>query len=117
MKKVAMIVRKPPYGDINAAEAVRHALGGVSGDLEVSLIMVDGGVWLARKGQDDSGTGLTNLEWALRDCKDMGVDIFADALSLAERGLVRGDLVEGVEAVTGAAIASILKEADATMIF
>ena len=30
MSKIAMILRKAPYGDINAAEAVRHAMGGAS---------------------------------------------------------------------------------------
>lgn len=49
MEKIAMILRKPPYGDINAAEAVRHALGAVSGDIAVSLILVDGGVTLQEK--------------------------------------------------------------------
>ena len=44
MSKIAMILRRAPYGDINAAEAVRHALGAVSDDIEVSLILVDGGV-------------------------------------------------------------------------
>jgi sulfur relay (sulfurtransferase) DsrF/TusC family protein len=51
--------------DINSAEAVRHALGAVSGELSVDLTLVDGGVLLAKKGQDDTETGLTNLEGAL----------------------------------------------------
>src|SRR5512147_2725144 len=97
MGKIAMILRKPPYGDINAAEAVRHALGAVSGDLEVSLILVDGGVLLARKGQDDTGTGFTNLESTLKDCAEMGVDVLADDLSLIEYGLGNSDIVEGVK--------------------
>ena len=78
MSKIAMILRRAPYGDINAAEAVRHALGAVSDDIEVSLILVDGGVLLARKGQDDTGTGFTNLETTLKDCTEMGVEVFAD---------------------------------------
>ena len=41
MESIAMVLRKPPYGDINAAEAVRHALGAFNNEEKVSLIMVD----------------------------------------------------------------------------
>jgi sulfur relay (sulfurtransferase) DsrF/TusC family protein len=117
MGNIAMILRKPPYGDINAAEAVRHALGAVSGDLGVTLILVDGGVLLARKGQDDTGTGFTNLESTLKDCTDMGVEVLADNLSLIEYGLKDADIVEGVKAADESDIAAKIKQADTTMIF
>ncbi len=117
MGKIAMILRKPPYGDINAAEAVRHALGAVSGDMGASLILVDGGVLLARKGQDDTGTGFTNLEATLKDCKEMGVEVFADNLSLIDHGLAKEDIVEGVEVANESDIAATIREADTTMIF
>lgn len=117
MGTVAMIVRKPPYGDINAAEAVRHALGAVSGELKASLVLVDGGVLLAARGQEEAATGFTNLESALRGCIDMGIEVFADRLSLAEQRIKQEDLVENIRVVDDSGIASILKEADATMIF
>lgn len=117
MGKIAMILRKPPYGDINAAEAVRHALGGVSDDLEVFLIMVDSGVLLARKGHDDTGTGFTNLESALKDCIDMGVEVFVDNLSLKEQHIEKEDLIDGVKIANGSETAEILKETEKTMIF
>jgi len=117
MSKIAMILRKPPYGDINAAEAVRHALGGVSSDLSVSLILVDGGVLLARMGQDDTGTGFINLEGTLKDCMEMGVEVFADNLSLIEQGLRKEEIVEGVAVVSESDIAALLKTADTAMIF
>jgi len=117
MGTIAMILRKPPYGDINAAEAVRHALGAASDDLKVSLILVDGGVLLATRGQDDTGTGFTNLEATLQDCKEMGVDVFADNLSMIEQGLKGEDIAEGVKATSESEIAEIIKKADSTMIF
>ena len=117
MSKIAMILRRAPYGDINAAEAVRHALGAVSDDMEASLILVDGGVLLARKGQDDTGTGFTNLETTLKDCTEMGVEVFADNLSLIEHGLKEENVVDGVKVADEDAIAAILNEAEKTMIF
>ena len=117
MGKIAMILRKPPYGDINAAEAVRHALGAASGDIAVSLILVDGGVQLARKGQDDTGTGFTNLETTLKDCVEMGVEVFVDNLSIIEQGMKKEDIVEGVKVANESDIAALLKQADTSMIF
>jgi sulfur relay (sulfurtransferase) DsrF/TusC family protein len=117
MGHIAMILRKPPYGDINAAEAVRHALGAVSSDWKVSLIMVDGGVLLAKKGQDDTGTGFTNLESTLKDCVDMGIDVYADDVSLVEQSVKKDDLTDGIQVKDESEIALLLKSADKTMIF
>jgi tRNA 2-thiouridine synthesizing protein D len=117
MGHVAMIVRRPPYGDINAAEAVRHALGAVSDGWRVSLILVDGGVLLARRGQDDTGTGFTNLEETLKNCGDMGIDVYADRLSLSERSLKEDAIVLGVLVKNESEIASIIRSAGKTLIF
>lgn len=117
MGKIAMILRKPPYGDINAAEAVRHALGGASDDLPVDLILVDGGVLLAKKGQDEAGTGFTNLGSVLKDCLDMGVAVSADELSLRDHHMEGADMLEGVRIATGTEIARMVREASSTVIF
>lgn len=117
MADVAMILKRSPYGDINAAEAVRHALGAVSFEMSVDLVLVDGGVLLARKGQDDKGTGFTNLESALKDCIDMGVAVYADTAALKARGISAADFVENVKPAGAKEIAGLLKDAKSTMIF
>jgi tRNA 2-thiouridine synthesizing protein D len=117
MGNIAMILKRSPYGDINAAEAVRHALGAVSFEMSVDLILVDGGVLLAKKGQDDTGTGFTNLESTLNDCLEMGVTVYADVASLKAQRVASNDLVENVKLVGVKEIAGLLKEAKATMIF
>ncbi len=117
MGNVAMILKRSPYGDINAAEAVRHALGAASFEMSVDLILMDGGVLLAKKGQDDAGTGFTNLEGTLKDCLEMGVSVYADAASLKAQRVASNDLVENVKLVNSKEIAGLLKEAKATMIF
>jgi sulfur relay (sulfurtransferase) DsrF/TusC family protein len=117
MATVAMILKRSPYGDINAAEAVRHALGAMSFDMTVDLILVDGGVLLAKKGQDDTGTGFTNLEGTLKDCLEMGVSVYADAASLKAQRVEANDLVDNVKTVSSKEIAGLLKETKATMIF
>jgi tRNA 2-thiouridine synthesizing protein D len=117
MGNIAMILKRSPYGDINATEAVRHALGAVSFEMSVDLILVDGGVLLARKGQDDTGTGFTNLESTLNDCLEMGVTIYADTASLKTQRIASNDLVENIKLVGAKEIAGLLREAKATMIF
>jgi tRNA 2-thiouridine synthesizing protein D len=117
MSNVAMILKRSPYGDINAAEAVRHALGAASFEMGVDLILVDGGVLLAKKGQDDTGTGFTNLEGTLKDCLEMGVSVYVDAASLKAQRVASNDVVENVKLVGSKEIAGLLKEAKTTMIF
>lgn len=117
MGSIAMILKRSPYGDINAAEAVRHALGAVSFEMSVDLILVDGGVLLAKKGQDDTGTGFTNLEGTLKDCLDMGVAVHADIASLKAQRIASNDLVDSVKIVGAKEIAELVKAAKVTMIF
>lgn len=117
MADVAMIVQHVPYGTVHAAEAVRHALGAVVNELTVDMLLVDGGVLLAKKGQDVAGSGLTGLEETLRDCLDMGIPVYADALSLLSQRITRDDLVEGVQPASGVEIAGIIKSAKSTILF
>jgi tRNA 2-thiouridine synthesizing protein D len=117
MGTVAMILKRSPYGDINAAEAVRHALGALSFEMSVDLILVDSGVLLAKKGQEDAGTGFTNLEGVLKDCLDMGVHVHADDGSLQAQHLTLKDLVDGVRVVNGKEIAGLVTAARTTMLF
>jgi predicted peroxiredoxin len=117
MGKIAMVLRKSPYGDINAAEAVRHAMGGVADELDISLILLDSGVLLAKKGHDVANSGFTNLEGALSDCIGMGIGVYADKASVREQHLDAGDMVEGIKIVNGSEIADMIKEAKTTMIF
>ena len=47
----------------------------------------------------------------------MGVEVFADELSLIEYGVKEEDRVEGVKAAGESEIAVIIKSCDTTMIF
>jgi len=117
MSKVAMILRKPPYGDINAAEALRHVMGGINADLDISLILIDGGVLLAKKGQDQSGSGFTNLEKTLQVCINMETKVYADQSSIKKQHLQLTDIVDGVKIVSSSEITDIIKNTKNTIIF
>lgn len=117
MKKVAILLRRPPYGDINAAEAVRHALGAAGAELDVSLVLLDSGALAAKQEQDEEGTGFTSIGEALADCVGMGVGVYTDKASLRQEQLDETELIEGVSILSGAEIGELLHGADQTLIF
>jgi predicted peroxiredoxin len=117
MQTVAVILKRPPYGQIEAAEAVRHALGAVTGGLGVRLLLVDGGVHLARSGQETIAGGPTNLGESLSDCLQMGIAVYADEPSLKEHAVAPTNIIAGVQIVPGSTIAELIGSADATLIF
>lgn len=117
MKKLAIIVMKEPYGDMNAAEAVRHALGAVGEEFEVSMILTDGGVLLALKGQNMGNTGFTNLGHSLQDCVDRAINVYAENDSLTQAQLTDKDLIRGIKVIGSREVSDLLNEADQTLIY
>lgn len=114
MDTVAIISRKPPYGYINAAEAVRHALG-AGDDFKAILILIDGGVYLAKKGQDMGNTGFSNLEESLGLAED--VEICVDRGSITLRGLKEEDFIDGIKVIGPEEIKDIIAKSHSTIIF
>lgn len=117
MESISIILRKPPYGSIEAEEAVRHALGGVIDDMAVSLILLDGGINAARRGQGILSTSYQSLELGIKDCIDMGVKVYTDRISLKQYNLEPTAIIEGIEILSSAEIAEIIENSDVTMIF
>lgn len=116
MDKLLVILRKPPYGTINAAEAVRHAGGSSGFDYKATLYLVDGGIYTAKKDQDAADTGFSGLGESLEMLSDE-MEIYAFQNSLEERGLDEADLIEGVNIDNGSVLEKALREAQSVMIF
>ena len=117
MGGISIILRRPPYGTVDASEAVRHLLGALADGLSARLILVDGGVAVARKGQTTDETEYLNMESGIGDCLDMGADVFVDRKSMEEACFEAGDLLDGVRISDSKEIAAALRDADTTMIF
>lgn len=117
MGNISIILRKPPYGSADTSEAIRHALGGLTEEMDVKLILVDGGVAAAKKGHDVTGTEYSSIEEGIRDCIDMGAAVYADKVSMKDYCLDRGDIMEGVTIANGSDIAGVIRGSDVTMIF
>lgn len=117
MAGINVILRRPPYGTADASEAIRHAIGGITEEMSVNLFLVDGGVNAARKGQNIINTEYLSIEEGLKDCIEMGVEIYAERMSLKDAGIEVHELIDGIKVMTGSEIAEIISSADVTMIF
>jgi sulfur relay (sulfurtransferase) DsrF/TusC family protein len=116
MDNLLVILRKPPYGVINAAEAVRHAGGASGSDYKATLYLIDSGVYTAKKGQEAGETGFTGLGESLELLSE-DMEIYANRHSLEEYNLGEDDLVEGVKIDDGERLKQAIKEAQTVMIF
>lgn len=117
MGDLVIILRRPPYGTVDASEAVRHLLGALTEGLSAKIILVDGGVAAARKGQSTAGTEYVNMESEISDCIDMGADVYVEGKSLEEASLKVENLIEGVRISNSTEIADMIMDSDTTMIF
>ncbi|MEJ2182621.1 MAG: DsrE family protein [Nitrospirota bacterium] len=116
-QSICIILRRSPYGTVDAAEAVRHALGGVGEEMDTRLVLFDSGVYAALKAQDASGTEYDSIGAGIGDCVDMDVKVYADKASLRAEHLEQTDLLEGVRVINSSEAAEIVGGADKVMIF
>jgi len=119
MKTIAIIITKPPFGMIHAAEAIRLANGAVAYGHDVSIILLHDGILLAKRGQKAEDSGWTSLSPLVEKLATSSkrARVLADVDSAREIGLAQGDLVEGVRLVESNVISSTVIASDRTAIF
>jgi len=118
VKTLAIIITKPPFGAIHAAEAIRLANGAVSYGHEVKIILLGDGVYVARKGQRAEEAGWTSLSPLLEKLASSGrAKVLVDNASADERGIALKDLAAGVELSDGSSISSAIANADRSTVF
>ncbi len=111
MNKVAILLRKAPYGSIYTAEAYRTMMGIGVFEMDICVVLVDDGVYAMVKDQHPEKLDMKPLGDGFPMLKEFNVNRFVvhDA-SLAERGLSKDDLVMDVELANSEQIVGILKE-------
>lgn len=123
MNSLCIAIRKGPYGMLAAAEGVRHLIGAVQTGMSACAVLVDDGVYLAKRGQDPGQTAWTSLSAVLeqalgpRTGASPRARLYVHRRSAETRGLDPSDLVAGVELVDDAQLAAALASADALLIF
>jgi tRNA 2-thiouridine synthesizing protein C len=107
--KVAMLMRKAPYGTVYPAEGFRAMLGIAVFEMDLSVIFLDDGVYTLVKGQDPAALDMKPLGEGFATLPEVGITEFnVHDESLAERGLTPADLVVDARVVSGAQISEIL---------
>jgi len=116
--KVAVLMRKAPYGSVYTAEGFRSIMGIGVFEMDVCVVFVDDGVYALVKGQNPAGLDMKPLGEAFPMLPDFGVTRFyVHDRSLSERGLTPDDLVMGVELVGDAGVARLLESGGVVLPF
>lgn len=86
------------YGrDDDAYGAILQANTALARGMNVSFVLVDDGVLMAKKGQNPDKIGLPNNLKEIADFIDLGGRLIVIKESLKERGVAESELVDGVE--------------------
>lgn len=116
--KVAMLMRKAPYGSVYPAEGFRAMMGVAVFELSLCVVFLDDGVFSLLKGQDPSALDMKPLGEGFASLPDVGItEFYVHDQSLAERGLRAEDLVLQAKVVSGAEIDGILAGCSAVLPF
>lgn len=111
MKKVAILMRKAPYGSVYTAEGFRSVMGIAVFEMDAILIFADDGVYALLKDQDPSKLGMKPLGDGFPLLPDFGVNgFYVHQPSLEQRGLSVDDLVMDVQLLDDAGLAGLLAE-------
>ena len=118
MKKVLFVNRKAPYGTIYALESLEVVLITATFDQDVSLAFIDDGVYELIKGQQTKEIGVKNFSPSYRALEGYDVEkLYADAESLASRGLSAQDLLVPVEVLNTQQMAELMAQQDVVLSF
>lgn len=99
-KRFLYLMRRPPHGSIFAQEGLETVLIGAAFEQSVSLLFVDDGVFVLKRGQDPGELGLKDFARGFRALPDYDVEhLYVEDRSLAERGLTPTDLLMDVEVI------------------
>lgn len=115
---LTILIRRPPYGQIQAAEAIRH-MGGALGDgIQTNVLLVDDGVYLAREGQTPGETGFTPLIDPLAKGLAKGARVYMHIPSAQARGLLNDPApMAGVDCLDDDGLVRVLAESDMVMVY
>jgi tRNA 2-thiouridine synthesizing protein C len=116
--RVAFLMRRSPYGTVYPAEGFRAIMGTAVFELDIVVIFVDDGVYVALKGQRPEGIDMKPLGDGFPGLVDVGVkEFYVHDASLAERGLSAADLAVDAVVADGERIAAVLAGCSAVLPF
>lgn len=112
-KRFLYVNRRAPYGSSYAMESLDAVLIGAAFDQDVSLLFIEDGVFLLKKGQDTAGLEIKNFSPAYSALEMYDVKkLYVAQACLAARGLGRQDLSVAVELLSDGQITALMEAQD-----
>ena len=119
-KSLCVLVDRGPYGSIQSAEALRHALAAVGKGWEVVLALTGDAILTALPGQSPPAGEWVCLGETVAEFMHKGngrAAVLVEEGALEARGLRASDLIQGTRAASLGEIARALAHCDRTLIF
>lgn len=93
-RRILLVNRRGPYGSAYAQEALEIAMVGAAFEQQVSLALIDDGVFLLRRGQNTDDLAMKQFTAAYRALGDFDIDrVFVERESLLARGMEEDGLM------------------------
>ncbi len=117
-KRFLFVNRRAPYGSSYAMESLDAVLIGAAFDQDVSLLFIEDGVFLLKKGQDTSGLEIKNFSPAYAALEMYDVrKLYVSKACLNARGLGKQDLSVPVELLSDEQITALMEAQDVVFSF
>jgi tRNA 2-thiouridine synthesizing protein D len=117
MDKITIIVNESP-GTMRAWNGLRLAGGMLGVDMEVTVFLLDNGVYITKKNQQlPDGLKEFNLEQKVSELIGLGVKVYVCTTCATSKGLTPEDTVEGVEFSNLTQLCKSVKESKQTLVF
>ena len=114
-EKLCLIIRRAPFGSLHAAEGIRLANGVTVYGGELTIVLVDDGVYVAKKDQRAEESGWTSLSDEVTKLSRQA-RICVHVASLRSAGLDAESLVDGVTPIDDEGFADIMSESDSIIV-
>jgi tRNA 2-thiouridine synthesizing protein C len=113
MKKYLFVLRKPAHSGAQVQEMLDIVLTTAAFDQQVSILLLDDGVFQLKNGQQPDIVGMKDTAAIFKALEIYDVhDIYTEVESLQERGLKPGDLCLPVQEFYRKDIAGLMKRYD-----
>ncbi len=116
MKKTIILIRAAPYGMASAGEGFRGIIGVAGMGIETHAVLIDDGVFVAKKGQNPSKIEMQKLEDAYKSLSDFGAKLYIHKESAEIRGVSQEETIEA-EWIDTLRLKELINSVDAVVTF
>lgn len=118
LKKIMFVFKKSPHGTIFPYEGLEVILLMAAYEQDLSVVFIEDGVFVIKKGQDTSKIGIKEFSKTFTVLPEYDVEkIYVERESLETRGLTADDMIIDVEVLGKEEILKLMQESDVLLPF